>query len=241
MASHRRSSAAMRSSNQCEDRQAVAALGRGGQAEQFSAGARGRAALGRTAAAAWWNSSTMTTSKWSGRRASRPAAFRLWIEAKTCSNCGRALARRPTSRRRPGPAGRGGRWRGSGRGSPRGGRRRAAGCAGELSRRRRVVDRGHHRLAGARWPTPAGCGGGPAWRARAICSSRRSWNGSGRSSIGLSSTVGPDVPSRCVRSRTRRGRTGRSRRLPVGLEDRATLAITSGLRAPETRTFHSSP
>ena len=36
-------------------------------------------------AAAWWNSSTMTTSKWSGRRLCRSLVFRLWIDAKTCS------------------------------------------------------------------------------------------------------------------------------------------------------------
>ena len=33
----------------------------------------------------------------------------------------------------------------------------------------------------------------PRSRASAICSSKRSWNGSGRSSIGLKKTTGPDA------------------------------------------------
>ena len=46
-----------------QDRQAVAALGRGGEAEQLDRARGGRAARLYDGAAAWWNSSTMTTSK----------------------------------------------------------------------------------------------------------------------------------------------------------------------------------
>ena len=39
-------------------------------------------------AAAWWNSSTITTSKCAGSSDSSPDRLRLWIDAKTCSNRG---------------------------------------------------------------------------------------------------------------------------------------------------------
>ena len=53
-----------------EDRQAVAALRRGGEAEQLDRVDVVEHPL-YDGAAAWWNSSTITTSKWSGARLPR--------------------------------------------------------------------------------------------------------------------------------------------------------------------------
>ena len=115
----------------------------------------------------------------SGRRSrsARSRAFRLWIDAKTCSNRVGPCAADPLLAERRRRAARGGRSPGSGRGSPRGARRRAAAHAASCVAQPRVVERGHHGLAGAGRRRRAGCGGGPAARDSSICSSSRSWNG----------------------------------------------------------------
>ena len=91
MASQRRSSAAMRSSNQWRIGQAVAALGGGGEAEQLD----GREVVEQPARTTWRRrgGTRRRSPRRSDRaaRSARPLALRLWIEAKTCSKrCGSA-------------------------------------------------------------------------------------------------------------------------------------------------------
>ena len=147
IASHSRSSAAMRSSNQCRiERSSL----RSGVAVRpsSSTGSTWSRSLRYEGAAAWWNSSTITTSKWSGARSSRLAALRLWIEAKTWSKrCGRA----PPIHFSPNDASRSA-WRKVARLWSRISLR----CATNSRRERGsslteapVVDGGHDRLAGA--------------------------------------------------------------------------------------------
>ena len=61
-----------------------ARVSRSGRAARRGRGGRGPRWY--EVAAAWWNSSTITTSKCSAGIAARSLAFRLWIEAKTWSN-----------------------------------------------------------------------------------------------------------------------------------------------------------
>ena len=92
----------------------------------------------------------MTTSKWCGSRSREAGGAAGSGSTRRRARTARPLRRRPTARRRRGRAARDGRSRGSGRGSPRGARRRAAARAGSALAQPRVVERRHHRLAGAR-------------------------------------------------------------------------------------------
>ena len=137
-------------------------------------------------AAAWWNSSTMTTSKCVGVEVlAGPRRRRLWIDAKTCSKrCGRS----PPTHSSPKA------W------SRSACRKVARLCVEDLlamrdeeqpraRQRRRAAARSRpppSRSCRCRWPTTSRLRWWPRWRDSAICSSSRSWNGSGRSSIGLS-------------------------------------------------------
>ena len=175
-----------------------------------------------------------------GRRGRRGRlALRLWIEAKTCSKrCGSRAADPllAEGRRR---AGRSGTWRGSGRGSPRGGRRTAGGrgrAAGGGGRSRARPSRSCR----CRWRRRGGCGGGLARGRRSISSSSRSWNGHGRSSIGLRITMRAVVGAAgavLLLVELRRRRRGRSRRLPSSCRRRrrtcATHVGVAGGRGPD--------
>ena len=113
-----------------------------------STGVRRSSSIWYDGAAAWWNSSTITTSKCAGRWIRFPELLRLWIDAKTCSKrdglCPRTQSSPKLASRSacPNVARLCSRisWR----------------CATNSSRcrgkrvRRRVVDRRHHGLARAR-------------------------------------------------------------------------------------------
>jgi hypothetical protein len=237
MASHRRSSAAMRSSNQCR-----------------TAGRRLRSGVAvrpSSSTGCRWSSSALV----GGRRGvvelvddhdvevvgidvSSPDASRLWIDAKTCSKRS-GVRRPPTARRTRGRAARAERARGSGRGSPRGGRRRAAARAA-ASPAARVVERGHHRLAGA--------GGGDEQvavvtrvRASSICSS--SAPGTARAQLDRAQDDRGPTRRRIALVELGTRRTGRSRRRPVALEDGGDLLdharrLRAPRRARSTRARH---
>ena len=114
-----------------------------------STGCRCSSSASYDGAAAWWNSSTITTSKCAGSMFRTSALWRLWIDAKTCSNrdgplpADPLLAERGVAQRVP--------------------ERRTAlvedllamsdeqeAAAAELRSQTRVVDRCHHGLPGAR-------------------------------------------------------------------------------------------
>ena len=204
-----------------QDRQAVGSLRRGGEPEQLRGLQVARAAA-VGAAAAWWNSSTMTTSKWSAGRS---------VEVRR----GQALDRREDVVERLGPRATDPLLaeRVVAQRVPEG---RAAlvedllavrdeqqPCEAKRGAQPGVVDRGHHGLAGT--------GGGDeqvavvtrAARETAISSSSRSWKGSSRISTGLRTRSLARRPS-CAIVPARANCSGVVRdevaALPVALEDR---------------------
>ena len=245
MASQSRSSAAIRSSNQCRIgspslRSGVAV------SPSSSTGSRWSSTRSYDAAAAWWNSSTMTTSKWSGGRASRSAAFRLWIDAKTCS---KRVGRAPPTHFSPND------------GVPKRVAERGEALVedllavgdeqqprpGEALAELAVVERGHHGLAGAgrrdEQVAVVALAVGTARSARAAAPG----TGSGRSSIGLRITCGPAIDAvrrAAARLRTARRRTARSRRSPSSSRTRRRTwrgRPGSGPRTPGRSTRGRSP
>ena len=172
-----------------QDRQAVAALGRGGQAEQL-AGCEMVEHRSYDGAAAWWNSSTMTTSKWSGGEVRRGPRRRGSGSRRRHGRTRRVVRRRPTSRRttrsRSACRNVARLWsRISSRWATNSSRDRSSCCGAGRSRAR------PSRSCPCRSRRRAGCGGVPAARDSSISSRSRSWNGYGRSSIGLRMTRGP--------------------------------------------------
>ena len=231
----------MRSSNQCEDRQAVA---RSGVAVRPSS-SRGcdvvEQRAGRTRAAAWWNSSMMTTSKWSGARSREPggvqaldrgedvleplgrrAADPLLAEAcvpQRVAEGGEALVEDLLAvgdEQQPDRAA-----------APR-----------EAGRSRRPPSRS----CPFPLPTPAGCDGGPLAGQRDLLQQP------------LLERLGPHLDRAeherrarssapaAVRSRELVGVVGDEvAALPVALEHGVDLVDDVGVARPETRTFHSRP
>ena len=179
-----------------QDRQAVAALGRGGESEQLDRLRGGRAPAAYDAAAAWWNSSTMTTSKWSGSSRSQVGGVQALDRGEDVLE--RVSGRAPPTHFSPND--------GVAQRVAEGGEALVEDllAVGDEQQPRPVaavsqagvVDAPPSRSCRCRSPRRAGCGGGPSTATtvdavRAVAPG----TGCGRSSIGLRMTCGPRVDS----------------------------------------------